>query len=186
MEKQHNVFKDFTIGRSSPVWVVSRGALQFKGSDRLARLSQPKRLHPLYQPCRSVETVVTPSAKKADCNAHIEVLSEPKRRSEICEREWTIKKSSLKAHASERVLELSHAKGQPHGFIPDNFESWRVSKAAQSSKPSSRVEELAKPIVRQVAYNLPKDDAFSVSKAAQRARCTNRISDLSQPIYRGR
>ncbi|XP_031566816.1 testicular haploid expressed gene protein-like [Actinia tenebrosa] len=181
-KKQHNVFKDFTIGRSSPIWGIKKGKM--KPNNRLVQLSKPKQLHPDYQPCKNTETLVAPSAKTAACSSRLDTLSEPKKRTEPPPREWKIEKSSLTAQPSERIVRLSNPRGYAQGFLPDNFESWRVSKAAIEAKPSGRVEELSKPMVREIASNLPRADAFVVSMAAQKATCSERIAELSQPVKR--
>lgn len=155
-----------------------------KPNNRLAQLSQPKQLHPDYQPCKSIETLIPLSARTAACSSRLDLLSEPKKRTDLAPREWKIDKSSLTARASERIVRLSNPRGYAQGFMPDNFESWRVSKAAIGAKPSHRVEELSKPMVRQIASNLPRPDAFIVSMAAQKAKCSDRIVELSQPLKR--
>lgn len=183
LRKQHNVFKDFTIGRASPIWAIKKGRM--KPNNRLVQLSQPKQLHPDYQPCKSTETLVTSSARSAACSSRLDMLSEPKKRTELPPREWKIGKSPLTVQtSSERIVRLSNPRGYAQGFMPDNFESWRVSKAAIGAKPSDRVEELSKPMVREIASNLPRADAFIVSMAAQKATCSERIVELSQPVKR--
>jgi hypothetical protein len=179
------VFKDFHIGRASPIWLVKKGAM--KPNNRLSRLcelSKPKQLHPDYKPCKSIISEVTPGALGAACSSRVESLSEPKKRVEPPPRLWNIAKSSLRANASERIEQLSHPRGHVPGFMADNFESWRVSRAAIGARPSNRLEELSKPMIREVATNLPRDNAFIVSMAALKAQCSDRISELSQPIKR--
>ena len=179
------MFRDYTIGRSSPVWKVSSAAQKAAANDRLAQLSQPKKFHSDYEPCRPVQTTVTPAAQKATASPRTETLCTPKMRPTIDGREWTIKKSALLSRASPRVHELSHAKGVPLGFTPDKIEVWQVSKAALKAKPSKRIDDLALPIKREIATNLPNADVFEVSKAAQKARCSDRVAELAQPIMRG-
>ncbi|KAK3745471.1 hypothetical protein QZH41_020055 [Actinostola sp. cb2023] len=181
-KKQHNIFQDYTIGRSSPIWLVKKGTMT--PNNRLTALSQPKRLHPKYLPCKSIMTEISSAAKVAACSNRIEILSEPKKRIELPQREWQIKKASLRATASVRTEELSHPRGHPMGFVPDKFESWRVSKAAVGARPSSRIEELSKPMTREKSSNLPKEDAFIVSPAARNAQCSDRVYELAQPLKR--
>ena len=183
--KQYNVFRDFTIGRSSPVWNVSNAAMKASPSERLVYLSQHKKFHTDYKPCRPVQTTVSLAAQKASASERIENLSVAKKRPTIVEREWIIKKGALTSRASQRVQELSHSKGVPLGFTPDKVEVWQVSKAALKAKPSKRIDDLALPIKREIAANLPNPDAFEVSKAAQKARCSDRLAELAQPIIRG-
>lgn len=125
------------------------------------------------------------AAQKAAASPRTEDLSQPKKRSPIEGREWTIKQSALLSQASARVHELSHAKGVPIGFMPDKIEVWQVSKAALKARPSKRIDDLALPIKREIATNLPNSDAFEVSKAAQKAKCSDRLAELAQPIIRG-
>lgn len=179
------MFRDYTIGRSSPVWCVTNAAMRAAANDRLLQLSQPKRFHSDYQPCRPVQTSVPLAAQKANASARIEALCNPKTRPSIEGREWTIKKGALSSRASQRVQELSHAKGVPLGFTPDKIQVWEVSKAALKAKPSKRIDDLALPIKREIATNLPNPDAFEVSKTAQKAKCSDRVAELAQPIIRG-
>lgn len=183
--KQHNVFRDYTIGRSSPVWWVTTAAKTAAANDRLLQLSQPKKFHSDYEPCRPVQTSVSLAAQKAIASPRVEALCNPKTRPSIEGREWTIKRGALTSRASQRVQELSHAKGVPLGFTPDKIQVWEVSKAALKAKPSKRIDDLAMPIKREIATNLPNPDAFEVSKAAQKAKCTDRVAELAQPIIRG-
>ena len=182
--KQHNVFRDFTIGRSSPVWNVSNAAMKASPKERLVRLSQPKQFHADYEPCRPVQTTVSLAAQKASASERTENLSIPKKRPVIVEREWTINKGALSSRTTERVHELAHAKGVPLGYMPDKTKVWEVSKGALKAKPSKRIDDLALPIKREIATNLPNPDAFEVKKAAQRAKCSERVAELAQPIIR--
>ena len=179
------MFRDFTIGRSSPVWRVSNAAMKASPNERLTRLSQPKGFHVEYEPCRPVQTTVSIAAQKASASGRTETLSLPKQRPNIVEREWIIKKGALSSRASERLQELAHAKGVPLGYTPDKTRVWEVSKAALKAKASKRIDDLALPIKREIATNLPNPDAFEVKKAAQRARCSERVAELAQPIVRG-
>lgn len=179
------MFRDYTIGRSSPVWYVSNAALRAATNDRLLQLSQPKKFHSEYEPCRPVQTSVSRAAQKAVASPRVETLCTPKTRPNIEGREWTIKKGALSSRASQRVQELSHAKGVPLGFTPDKIQVWEVSKAALKAKPSKRIDDLASPIKREIATNLPNPDAFEVKKAAQKAKCSDRVAELAQPIMRG-
>ena len=154
-------------------------------SERLVYLSQHKKFHADYKPCRPVQTTVSLAAQRAFASERIEDLSAAKKRPTIVEREWIIKKGALTSRASQRVQKLSHAKGVPLGFTPDKVEVWQVSKAALKAKPSKRIDDLSLPIKREIAANLPNPDAFEVSKAAQKARCSDRLAELAQPIIRG-
>ena len=164
---------------------MSTAAKGASTKDRLVQLSQPKKWHSDYVPCRPVQTTISQAAQRTSPSSRIENLSTPKQRPNIEAREWTIKKGALKARATERVLELSHAKGVPLGFTPDKIEVWEVSKAALKARPSKRINDLALPIKRAIATNLPNPEAFEVKKAAQRATCTERLAELAQPTIRG-
>lgn len=153
-------------------------------NERLVRLSQPKRFHVDYEPCRPVQTTVSLAAQKASATERTENLSIPKKRPSIVEREWIIKKGALSSRASQRVQELAHAKGIPLGYTPDKTKVWEVSKAALKARPSKRIDDLALPLKREIATNLPNPDAFEVKKAAQRAKCSERVAELAQPIIR--
>lgn len=153
-------------------------------NERLESLSKPKQLHRDYLPSKEIRTVISPLAMKATCSERLDNLSEPKKRTELRQREWQIKKSSLKAIPSSRVAELSHPRGSPMGFLADKFESWKVSKAATTARPSSRIEKLSKPSKREVSINIPKEDAFIVSTAARNAKCSSRVDELAQPVKR--
>ena len=179
------MFRDYTIGRSSPVWDVSNAAMKVAPNERLIQLAQPKKFHTEYEPCRPVQTTVSLPAQKAVASERTENLSMPKKRPTIVEREWTIKKGALSSRASQRVQKLASAKGVPLGYTPDKVKVWEVSKAALKAKPSKRIDDLALPTKREVATNLPNPDAFEVKKAAQRARCSDRVAELAQPILRG-
>jgi len=178
------VFRDYTIGRSSPVWYVSNAAMTAATNERLLQLSQPKKFHSEYEPCRPVQTFVTRAAQNAVASPRVESLCTPKTRPNIEQREWTIKKAALLSRASPRVQELSHAKGAPLGFTPDKIHVWEVSKAALKAKPSKRIDDLALPTKREIATNLPNPDAFGVKKAAKKAKCSDRVAELAQPITR--
>ena len=153
--------------------------------ERLVRLSQPKRFHVDYEPCRSVQTTVSLAAQKASASERTENLSMPKKRPIIVEREWTINKGALASRATQRVQKLAHAKGVPLGHMPDRTKVCEVSKGALKAKPSKRIDDLSLPIKREIATNLPSPDAFEVKKAAQRAKCSDRVAELAQPIIRG-
>ncbi|XP_074617582.1 uncharacterized protein LOC141876735 [Acropora palmata] len=184
-KRQHNVFRDFSIGRSSPIWKVSNAALKASPNERLIHLSQPKRFHADYEPCRPVQTDISIAAQKASPTERTEQLSLPKQRPDIVEREWTITRGALSTRASKRMQELAQAKGVPLGYTPDKTRVWEVSKGALKAKPSKRLDDLALPIKREIATNLPNPDAFEVKKAAQNARCSERVAELAQPIIRG-
>ena len=128
--KQHNVFHDYSIGRSSPVWNVKRAALNISPTGRLTDLSQPKKTHPQYVPGKSVQTVISKAAKRASASDRLETLASPKNLPNIVEREWSVKKGALRAKPSERVTELANPKQVPAGFIPDkiDWEIWQVSR----------------------------------------------------------
>ena len=167
------------------MWNVTNAAMRAATNERLLQLSRPKRFHSDYEPCRPVRTSVSLAAQKATPSPRIEALCNPKTRPSIEGREWTVKKGALSTRASQRVQELSHAKGVPLGFTPDKVEVWEVSKAALKAKPSKRIDDLASPVKREIATNLPNPDAFEVSKAAQKAKCSDRVAELAQPIIRG-
>lgn len=128
--KQHNVFYDYAIGRSSPVWNIRRAALNMEPSNRLINLSEPKKSHPDYAPGKPVQTVISRAAKRATASDRLEILANPENLPNIFEREWTVKRGALRAKASERVTDLANPKQVPAGFTADKigWEIWQVSR----------------------------------------------------------
>lgn len=183
---QVNVFHDYSIGRSSPVWKVSDAARRAQRKEHLTRLAKPRKMHPEYLPAKLAIPIITRAAREATPSERIEELARFTPRPPTTETEWRVKPSALNCQPSDRVLELSRPRPLPNGYLPCKTagEIWKVSPNARKATPSERVEELSKPIIRTIATNLPRSDAFLVSEVAKKAKATDRIIELAQPIVR--
>ncbi|XP_041251718.1 testicular haploid expressed gene protein-like [Onychostruthus taczanowskii] len=190
--------KDFTkYGRSCRPVIGGNPLLVKYGypSERLLRLSEPKKYLPAYLAQRSRESP-----------------------------EWPVSLAAQNYNASKRILQLAQPKGLHPDFMPPREVPTEVSSLAVSAKASARVQKLAEPLIREmtccpthtkpgvvtstvssrkvvasprtIELSKPKqlhpkflparDPEWPVTKAAKRAVATERIVGLAQPSARPR
>ncbi|XP_059700325.1 sperm microtubule associated protein 2-like isoform X1 [Haemorhous mexicanus] len=191
--------KDFTkYGRSCRPVVGGNPLLPKYGypSERLLRLSEPKKYLPAYLEQRSRETP-----------------------------EWPVSLAAQNYNASKRILQLAQPKALHPDFMPPREVPIQVSSLAISASASARVQKLAEPVIREltcctthtkpgvmspastssrkviasartIELSKPKqlhpkfmparDPEWPVTKAARQAVATERIVGLAQPSSRPR
>lgn len=107
---------------------------------RTATLARPKQTHPLYQPSRQVQTVVSDAAKNSSPSEHTLQLSRPKLRREgpFQDPQWVVSRGALGGVATERVGELARPKKLAEGYQQSRDVIWRVSLGARNAIASTR------------------------------------------------
>ena len=114
-----SLHRDYLWDRPSPIWEVSKASQTHTPTGRVQQLARAKTVHADYRPCRRVETVVSPSTKRAVVSARIEELSNLKRGrlnggkeswEEWGQPAWDISRAAKSAVASELLERLSVAK----------------------------------------------------------------------------
>ena len=114
-----SLHQDYLWDRPSPIWDVSRASQTHAPSGRVQDLARAKTVHAEYRPCRSVETVISSSTKRAVASDRIEELSNLKRGKQKGGKEtweewgqpaWEISRGARIAVATEHLERLSLAK----------------------------------------------------------------------------
>ncbi|XP_065843739.1 sperm microtubule associated protein 2-like isoform X2 [Oscarella lobularis] len=173
--------------RPSPMWPVSSAALQGTCPQRIERLSQAKEGHPLYEPPKEVETVVSDRAKRAICSARVRTLAQPKhtyqRDAETPSRNLGSSQSRRgDAEPSNRILLLSQHKRCHSSYEPCREVKWDVSRGAMSAMATDRIQKLSRP--REGGRDNYNPNAWTVSRAALTAHASPRIGELAAPLPR--
>ncbi|KAM6136344.1 sperm microtubule associated protein 2-like [Phoenicopterus ruber ruber] len=203
----------YSCGRESTIW--ERPPLVDFGfpSDRLLKLSEPKKYQAAYlqqRPRQSPQWPVSPAALSYKASPRIlelarpkvlhpefllarERLAEPRVRKVTCCYESSFPESVIRpvsklaqeAIASPRTLELATAKRLHPDYVPLRDAEWPVTKAAKHAVATPRLLELAQPCKRPPMDSAQfNPDAFTVKEAAKKAICSARIQDLARPIKR--
>ncbi|XP_009080987.1 PREDICTED: testicular haploid expressed gene protein-like [Acanthisitta chloris] len=164
-------------------------------SDRLLKLSEPKKCPPAYllqRPRESPEWPVSPAALSYDPSPRILKLARPKKLHPEFQppRELPIPVSHLAtlARISMRLERLAEpcARRLPcccNRSFPDSV-ICPVSKSAQEAIASPRTIELARPRKLHLGYVPPRDPQWPVTTAAKHAVATPRLVKLAQPRSR--
>ncbi|XP_068797106.1 sperm microtubule associated protein 2-like [Struthio camelus] len=145
----------YSCGRESEIW--ERPPLVDFGlpSDRLLKLSEPKKHQAAY-------------------------LQQRPRQSP----EWPVSPGALSCEASPRVLQLAQPKALHPAFLPAREVETQVTSAAALARPSSRLQHLAEPRLKKETcyYDLgsPECAIWPVSKAAQQAIASPRTLELAK------
>ncbi|XP_027532760.1 testicular haploid expressed gene protein-like isoform X2 [Neopelma chrysocephalum] len=158
-------------------------------SERLLKLSEPKKCHPAFLQQRSPEWPVSLSALTYNASPRILELARPKllHPEFIPPREvpTQVPTPATLASPSARIERLAepcvrqatccYKHSYPESVIRP------VSKSAQQAVASPRTIELARPKKLHSKYEAPRDPQWPVSEAAKRAVATPRIVELAQP-----
>ncbi|XP_027755720.1 testicular haploid expressed gene protein-like [Empidonax traillii] len=158
-------------------------------SERLLKLSEPKKVHPAFLQQRSPEWPVSLSALTYNASPRILALARPKSLHPqfIPPREvpTQVPTAATLANASPRIERLAepcvrqmtccYKHSYPESVIRP------VSKSAQQAVASPRTIELARPKKLHSKYEAPRNPEWPVSEAAKRAVATPRIVELAQP-----
>nr|XP_041571810.1 testicular haploid expressed gene protein-like isoform X1 [Taeniopygia guttata] len=151
--------KDFTIyGRSCRSVIGGNPLLPRFGypSERLLRLSEPKKYLPAFLEQRSRESP-----------------------------EWPVSLAAQNYNASKRILQLAQPKGVHPDFVPPREVPTQISSFAVSAKASARVEKLAEPLIREMTccskHTKPGVVISTVSRASQKVVASPRTIELSKP-----
>ncbi|KAM6071949.1 sperm microtubule associated protein 2-like [Theristicus caerulescens] len=145
----------YSCGQESTIWehppLVNFGF----PSDRLLRLSEPKKYQAAYlqqRPCQSPE--------------------------------WPVSPAALTYKASPRILELARPKVLHPEFLLAREVPTQVTNAVASARASSRLQHLAEPRVREVTccyeHSFPESVICPVSKLAQKAIASPRTLELAR------
>lgn len=182
----------YASDRPSPIWPVSKSALQATPTPRCLELSLHKPLPPVYQPCKEVMTTippsalrVTPSPRLLQLSAHKTFpLSPIKPNSEWDWGEWSSEVSSAAktAEPSARVLQLAASKAPPAQYRSCREVRWPVSEAARSYVASESLQKLSRPRSRSEGDYNPS--AYNISRGALVAQPSPRITQLATPVPR--
>lgn len=177
----------YSCGRNTPIWLVSKGAMQADDRPRTRQLSEPKQPPKEYEGARQIESIVPTNALKAQASERVQSLAYPKKRPEgpFREPQWPVSLSAKNASATERCSELSRAKTTTDAYQKPRDEMWPISRAARRATATPRVDELSKPLVRasmdHVQFN---PDAFLVKESALKGVVPKRIENLARPLDR--
>ncbi|XP_019892573.1 testicular haploid expressed gene protein-like isoform X3 [Musca domestica] len=126
-------------------WMFTKGLKNFKPTERLLKISQPKKYDELT--AREDPHRIPQNALNYKASRRIKALAEPaKTRVKIevhPENPFKTNLKALKAVASKRVQELAN----PKDYIDENNRSdaYRVSRKALQAKATPRLKELAEP-----------------------------------------
>ncbi|KAL5493271.1 hypothetical protein EMCRGX_G014422 [Ephydatia muelleri] len=183
----------YTSDRPSPIWPISKAALQTSPTPRCLELSTHKQLPSTYQPCKEVMTNIpasalraTPSPRVAQLSAHKTFSSSPgvKANSEWDWGEWSldISAAAKKAEPSARVLQLSMSKVPPTQYRPCREVRWPVLPATRSYVATESLQKLARPRSRSEGDYNPS--AYNISRGALVAQPSPRITQLATPLSR--
>lgn len=177
----------FSCGRSSPIWEVKVGSNKTIERPSTTQLSRAKATHADYKPPRQVQSAVTQSSKNYVVSEGISQLCKAKYRypEQIRSPEWEVSSSAKTTNASNKVVELSKAKGVVDGYQAPRDVKWPVSQASLSTMASPRIQELSKPIKRETMDHVQfNPDAFIVTQNALKAKASKRLEELSEPLER--
>nr|XP_054489919.1 testicular haploid expressed gene protein-like [Agelaius phoeniceus] len=151
--------KDFTkYGRSCRPVIGGNPLLPKYGypSERLLRLSEPKKYLPAYLEQRSRETP-----------------------------EWPVSLAAQNYNASKRILQLAQPKGLHPDFMPPREVPTQVSSLAVSASASARVQKLAEPLIREMTccttHTKPGVVMSPVSTSSRKVIASPRTIELSKP-----
>ncbi|KAL9851384.1 sperm microtubule associated protein 2-like isoform 1-T1 [Geothlypis trichas] len=183
--------KDFTkYGRSCRPVIGGNPLLPKYGypSERLLRLSEPKKYLPAYLEQRSRDTPEWPvslAAQNYNPSKRILQLAQPKGLHPDFMPPREASTSPRRAVASPRTIALSKPKQLHPKFMPARDPEWPVTEAAKRAVATKRILGLAQPSSRpRVALTALDPDAFKVKESALKAVCTPRLAELAQPIKR--
>ncbi|XP_026647800.2 sperm microtubule associated protein 2-like isoform X1 [Zonotrichia albicollis] len=181
--------KDFTkYGRSCRPVIGGNPLLPKYGypSERLLKLSEPKKFLPAYLEQRSRDTPEWPvslAAQNYNASKRILQLAQPKGLHPDFMPPREISTSPRRIVASPRTIELSKPKQLHPNFMPARDPEWPVTEAAKRAVPTKRILGLAQPSSRPRVTALDPE-AFKVKESALKAVCTPRLTELAQPIRR--
>ncbi|XP_037991746.1 testicular haploid expressed gene protein-like isoform X2 [Motacilla alba alba] len=151
--------KDFTkYGRSCRPVIGGNPLLAKYGypSERLLRLSEPKKYLPAYLEQRSRETP-----------------------------EWPVSLAAQNYNASKRILQLAQPKRLHPDFMPPREVPTEVSSLAVSANASARVQKLAEPLIREMTccstHTKPGIVMSTVSRSSRKVIASPRTIELSKP-----
>ena len=82
----------YSCGRNTPIWLVSKGAMQADDRPRTRQLSEPKQPPKEYEGARQIESIVPTNALKAQASERVQSLANPKKRPEgpFREPQWPV------------------------------------------------------------------------------------------------
>lgn len=72
----------YSCGRNTPIWLVSKEAMQADDRPRTRQLAEPKQAPKEFEGARQIETIIPPTALKAQPTERVLSLSVPKKRPE--------------------------------------------------------------------------------------------------------
>ncbi|XP_071598997.1 sperm microtubule associated protein 2-like isoform X1 [Heliangelus exortis] len=185
----------YSCGRESTIW--ERPPLVDFGlpSDRLLKLSEPKKCQAAYlqqRPRQSPQWPVSPAALSHKASLRTQELARPKtvHPDFLLGREvpTQISDAAASARASSRLQHLAEPRVRrlnccyDYGFPESAIRP--VSSLAQKAIASPRILELAKAKPVHAQYVPLRDAAWPVTKAAQQATMTPRLEELAQPCKR--
>ncbi|XP_073815003.1 uncharacterized protein [Musca autumnalis] len=126
-------------------WVFTKGLKNFKPTERLLKMSQPKKYELIHEKEDALH--IPTNALNYKASRRIKALAEPaksKQKTEVhFENPFKTNVKALKAVASKRVEELA----KPKDYVDSNNRSdaYRVSRKALQAKTTPRLKELAEP-----------------------------------------
>nr|XP_041571812.1 testicular haploid expressed gene protein-like isoform X3 [Taeniopygia guttata] len=183
--------KDFTIyGRSCRSVIGGNPLLPRFGypSERLLRLSEPKKYLPAFLEQRSRESPEWPvslAAQNYNASKRILQLAQPKGVHPDFVPPREVSRASQKVVASPRTIELSKPRQVHAKFMPARDPEWPVTAAAKRAMATERIVALAQPTARpRTGLTALNPDAFKVKEAALKAVCSPRLEELARPIQR--
>ncbi|XP_064567089.1 sperm microtubule associated protein 2-like isoform X1 [Zonotrichia leucophrys gambelii] len=151
--------KDFTkYGRSCRPVIGGNPLLPKYGypSERLLKLSEPKKFLPAYLEQRSRDTP-----------------------------EWPVSLAAQNYNASKRILQLAQPKGLHPDFMPPREVPTQVSSLAVKASASTRVQKLAVPLIREMTccstHTKPGVIMAPISTSPRRIVASPRTIELSKP-----
>lgn len=82
----------FSCGRNTPIWQVSKAAMQSDDRPRTKTLAEPKQPPKEYEGAKQIETIIPRAALKTEPSERVMSLAAPKRRSEgqFREPQWPV------------------------------------------------------------------------------------------------
>nr|XP_058918448.1 testicular haploid expressed gene protein [Kogia breviceps] len=147
----------YNNNRTTPIWPISRSALEYRASSRLRELATPKVRDNIWSVHMSEVSQVSRAARMAIPSPRIIQLAKPRAPAALLE-EWD-PMPKPKPHVSDynRLLHLAMPKAQSDKCVPDRDPCWAVLEATKKAVASPRIVSLAKPKVRRdlsEGYNL--------------------------------
>ncbi|KAF7646848.1 hypothetical protein LDENG_00181540 [Lucifuga dentata] len=169
----------------SPIWEVSRWALEAIPSERLCCLAQSRPPAAGWQPSRVLLAPLSRAVTSAVATPRICQLAQSKRRLLLEGPTHTsdiVPTSHKLCRASAHIELLATPKHDHPNFIGEHSVYWPISRAARSAVASKRLLELSSPKERKALFE--GYNPYIVSQAACSASASPRIQQLCQPLPR--